>query len=542
MDIPYPQLGAHGLKSDLAANTLPKGAWTSGLNVRVRDGRVRRTNGHLSVLGTPQVAPYAISAEQDANGIWHWVYAGLAEVWAVVSGTHTELTRVSGDYTASANTRWNMSRIGRVPIYNNGVDVPQYWSTVSVAQPLQDLANWPATVRAQVIRPYKSFLIALNITDSGDTNPHELRWSHPAAPGTVPSSWDYTDPTKDAGRVDIGDGSTGGLIDCLPLRGENILYKDNSVHTARFVGGQNIFAFDILFNDVSILGQDCVVPIPGPQGALHFVLGRHDIVIHDGVTSPVSVLEGRIRKWFNSNINREYSRRSFCLLDVLNREAWACFPVGSSQWPNYAIMWSWDTGACMLRELPQLSARSAGLLQVAADSDWDSDSSSWDTDATPWDISPFWDAVSGTWDEQSSPWNLYGAPTNVPRVVAASPDNEKLYVLEYGETADGAAFTSYVERVGLALSDAPEDELPYRKLCTRMWAVGAGQVTVTFGAYAVGSAATTWKPGVAFDFATDSHLPVEVAGRFLSIRMGTIGSQAWSWDNCSFDVSVIGQF
>ena len=150
--------------------------------------------------------------------------------------------------------------------------------------------------------------------------------------------------------------------------------------------------------------------------------------------------------------------------------------------------------------------------------------------------------MSGTWDEQSSSWNNYGAPTNVPRIVAASPDNEKLYVLEYGETADGAEFTSYIERVGLALSDTPEDELPYRKLCTRMWAVGVGQVTVTFGAYAVGSAATTWKAGVAFDFAVDNHLPVEVAGRFLSVRIGTIGSQAWSWDSCSFDVSVIGQF
>lgn len=542
MDISYPDLGSQGIRSDLAANILPKGAWTSGLNTRVRDGGVQRTQGYLSVLGTPQVPPYAVAAEQDTNGIWHWVYLGLAESWTVVSGTHTEITRASGDYTGSANARWNTCRLGRVPIYNNGVDVPQYWSTVSIAQPLQDLANWPATVRAQVIRPYKAYLVALNITDSGSTNPHELRWSHPAAPGTVPSSWDYTDPTKDAGQVDIGDGSTGGLVDCLPLRGENILYKDNSVHTMRFVGGQGIFAFDTIFEGVSCLGQDCVVPVPGPQGALHFVLGRHDIVIHDAATSPVSVLQARLWKWFNQNLNREYAQRSFCLLDVLNREAWACIPTGSSEWPDMAITWSWDTGACMLRELPLLAGRSAGLLQVSADGDWDSDSGTWDSDATPWDISPYWDAVAGTWDEQTSSWNLYGAPSTVPRVVGPSPDNTKLYVLDYGETADGAAYTSYIERIAIPLSDNPADELPYRKLCTRMWPYGTGQVTVTFGGYVASEGVPAWKAGVTLDFSAQRHLPVEVAGAFIAIRMGTTGTQPWSWANFALDATAIGQF
>lgn len=542
MEIVYPTLGLEGIRSDLAAGMLPKGAWTGALNVRVRDGQVQRTQGYLSVLGTPQVTPYAVAAEQDTNGIWHWVYLGAADVWAVVSGAHTKITRASGIYTGSANVRWNTCRLGRVPIYNNGVDVPQYWATVSSAQPLQDLVNWPATVRAQVIRPYKAYLVALHITDSGDTNQNELRWSHPAAPGTVPVSWDYTDPTKSAGRVDIGDGSTGGLVDCLPLRGENILYKDDSVHSMRLVGGQNIFAFDTLFEGVSCLGRDCVVPVPGPQGALHFVLGRHDIIIHDAVTSPVSVLERRLREWYTQSLNRSYAHRSFCLLDVLNREAWACIPTGTSEWPDMAITWSWDTGACMLRELPALAARSSGLLQVAADGDWDADAGTWDSDATPWDVSPFWNATTGTWDEQISTWNLYGAPTTIPRVVAASPDNNKLYVLDYGETADGAAFTSYVERLALPLTDTPAESLPYRALCSRLWAFGTGQITVTVGGYRSSDGVPTWKPGVVLDFSQERQVPVEVAGAHLSLRMGTTGTQPWSCANLTLEVSVLGQF
>lgn len=542
MDVPYFDLGSQGIRSDLPNNVLPPGAWTGGLNTRVRDGQVLRTNGYLAVFGVPQTTPYALTAERDSNGIWHWVYFGATDVWEIANAQHAEITRASGPYTGSSNTPWNTCRIGRVPVYNNGVDVPQYWSTISSTQLLQDLPGWPAAVRAKVVRPFKQFLLALNVTDDGISNPHELRWSHPAAPGTIPTSWDYTDPTLDAGRVDIGGGGVQGLVDCLPLRGENILYKETSVHTMRFVGGQNVFAFDLLFDDVFCLGQDCVVPVPGPQGARHFVLGRYDIVLHDGVTTPQSVLESRVRKWFVNNLNPEWQQRSFCMLDPVNREAWACIPTGSSEWPNKAITWNWDTNACMIRDLPLISARSSGLLQVSGEGTWDDDPASWDVDGTVWDTSPYWDSVTGTWDEQNTSWNLYGAPETVPRVVAPSPANNKLYVLDFGPSFDGSPFYSYVERLAMPLSNNPASELPYVMLCQRLWLYGTGEVVVTVGAYETGDGAPVWKPGQEFDFSTSAQLPAEQGGRHLAFRMSSAGVRSWSLANMTLEVAELGKF
>jgi hypothetical protein len=111
-----------------------------------------------------------------------------------------------------------------------------------------------------VIRAFGPFLVAINLTISGTQFPHRLRWSHPAAPGSLPTSWDVTDPTVDAGEIDFPDVQSGLLTDILPLGPTMFVYKDSSVWKMRFTGGQQIFDFgqSAWLNTAGLLGPICI--------------------------------------------------------------------------------------------------------------------------------------------------------------------------------------------------------------------------------------------------------------------------------------------
>ena len=216
--------GKIGVIRDLSDHELPINAWTDCKNIRFLDGMAEQFLGHGEVYATPPVTPYhilpcVIGTER------YWLYAGSQKIYAVnVAGgvvTHTNITRqtagVDVNYTGALNA-WTSTLLGGVPILNAGnvTDPPQSWD-LNVANNCAALANWPANTYCKALRSYKNFLIALNITKTATNYPFMVKWSHPAVPGAVPSSWDETDPTKDAGEFDLAEGYDP-IVDGLQLR------------------------------------------------------------------------------------------------------------------------------------------------------------------------------------------------------------------------------------------------------------------------------------------------------------------------------------
>ena len=159
--------------------------------------------GHSPVFDLPSVAPYWAMAVPIQSEVF-WLYMGLAKGYTVQqSGTHSDITRAAGDYTGAATDKWNGGVLGGIPVITNGVDAPQSWSPVSASQQLIDLPNWPANTSCRIIRPFKNFLVAFNITLSSTVSPYKIKWSNPADPGSVPSSWDHPDATKDPVYRDV---------------------------------------------------------------------------------------------------------------------------------------------------------------------------------------------------------------------------------------------------------------------------------------------------------------------------------------------------
>jgi len=118
------------------------------------------------------------------------------------NGNDTSPERVPGNYSATAAGGWNGGVLGGIAILNNGVDAPQFMGTANDAK-MAALTNWDRTKTCAVMRPFKRFLVALDTTESATRYPFRVRWSHPAEGGTVPTSWNDADATKDASYVDL---------------------------------------------------------------------------------------------------------------------------------------------------------------------------------------------------------------------------------------------------------------------------------------------------------------------------------------------------
>jgi hypothetical protein len=235
-----------------------------------------------------------------------------------------------------------------VGIFNNVIDIPQHWSSFTAATKLVDLANWPAGYRCNALRPFKNFLFALSPIESGIAKPYRVRWSHPAAPGTIPTSWDISDPTKDAREVDLAT-TPGHVIDGLELGDLFCVYKGDSVHAFQYIGPPFFFRNDQIISGRGILWRDCVQKFP--RG--HFVAGVDDLYIHTGgQNSDESVVEAKLKKWIFTQLNASNYFNCYTMKYEQKNEIWFCFPESGATYATLAVVWNYLTGGIGVRQLP----------------------------------------------------------------------------------------------------------------------------------------------------------------------------------------------
>ena len=186
--VSFGNLGQAGLLTDLAANELPLEGWTDASNVRFTGLGVEKVGGSQDIYGTQTVEPlYALPILVAGN--YTWAYAGTTKLYTLDGTTQYNITRqtaaVDVDYAATNAAKWSGGNFNGIGIFNNGVDVPQSWIPTGLATKATDLANWTSGLLCQTLRPFKNFLVAMNLTVSGTSYPTSIRWSHPADPAAV---------------------------------------------------------------------------------------------------------------------------------------------------------------------------------------------------------------------------------------------------------------------------------------------------------------------------------------------------------------------
>lgn len=528
-------LAAFGQINDVPAYQLPPEAWTLVENMRYEKDGVSVLSGWTQIYGTPGVAPHFALPVKTPSQTW-WLYTSLTKAYVFDGVSHTNITRqtagVDVNYGANDTKDWNGTVFGGIPILNNGVDVPQYWASYSTATKLAALPNWPSTQRAKIIRNFGSYLVAFNITDTGVIYPHLVGWSSPADPGSVPATWDYTDPTNEAGRNPLPDVNSGEIKEAKMLQNTMFIYKERSIWKMTFIGGQFIFDFDVFLEEIGILGPRCVCS--DEKGLRHVVVTQDDIIAHNG-NSVESILTDRQRRnLFESLINRETADTSFIFLNRLKDEIWFCFPEQGQAQPTRALIWNYKKGKGAISYASGITFRNAvvGDIEGATGELWSAGTDSWDTDTGPW--SQFFRG----------------------RVVTCSPVNTKFYQLDSGTTRDGLSFAPTAQRVDLGIigrsrSGAPINDWRKLKMVDTIAPKGTGaafRIRVGFRD-AVGENSTLqWQDYAAFDPNVDTGINVITnenitgCGRAVAVEFSADNSAAWRIDGYSMDVTIVGEY
>lgn len=519
MDVDIGDVASFGVIRDEQSYRLPPEAWTLGENVRFRDGGVQRGAAWESTFGTPPIAPsFAMSVKTPSQTFWPYVSLTKAYVWDGV--THTEITRASGDYTTNASQDWNGALLGGIALFNNGIDVPQYWATPNTATPLADLLNWPSTLRAKIMRSFGPYLVALNLIDDGDSFPHAVQWSHPADPGSVPVSWDITDPTRDAGRSELSDVDTGTILDAYMLRGNLYIYKESATHRMRFIGGRFVFAFDSFLETAGLLAPRCATLLG--DGQRHFIVTQDDILVHNGNTAE-SIGEGRFKRYIFNEIDTVNYVKSFAFTNASFSEIWFCYCETGSSEPNRALVWNYKENTFSESDI---SFRSASTGNIEEE----------DTET--------WDSGTDVWNDNTGPWSELLRR----KVVLCDAANTKFYRLDSGLTRDGNHFTSTLQRSTLGVVGRDRngkwiEDFNLRKFVTRIWPrVTGGPVNIRLGVQETIDSSISWGSPKSFNPLTQRYVDFEIVGEALSVEFSTTDDVEWQVNGYKLEVKNGGKF
>jgi hypothetical protein len=367
--------GRPGFIKDTAEYDVTPEAWDEVRNVRFTPQGAEVFGGESLVMSEAPIVPHWLKVFPPVETPI-WVYGNETKMYAF-DGDHTEITRTSGgDYAGDATQRWQGEVFNGVGVFNNTRDIPQYWPNFSSGTRLQNLPNWPSAVRARFLRPFKYFLIAGYITDTGVEYPYRIRWSHSADPGSIPDSWALNDPTKDSGEFDLAS-TSDYVVDGLELGDGFIVYKQKRAHYLYLSGDEQIFKEIPIIQGRGLLWRDCVQSFPGG----HFVAGIDDLYVHTGQRgSDTSLVEARLRNWIFNQIDASNYFNCFTVDYSRRNEYWFCFPEAGEVYPTLAVVWNRITNGIGIRELRKNPFIYSGPVQnIADDNIWGDDEAVFET-------------------------------------------------------------------------------------------------------------------------------------------------------------------
>ncbi len=518
VDLSIDDIARFGIVRDVDDFAIPPEAWTTANNMRAIDEGMERLGGKTQVFGTPTVAPHFLLPVQSPSAVF-WIYTSLTKAYVYDGSSHTDITRAAGNYTASATKDWNGVLFGGIPILNNGADAVQFWSTLSVGTKLAALTNWPVGATCRTIRALGPYLMAFDVTLAGTRYAHMVLWSHPADPGSIPSSWDTTDATKDAGQYDLPDVLAGIIKDAMPLRGRMYAYKEGSTWRITPIASGFIFDFDTLYETSGILTSRCVALVP--DGSRHFVATQDDIILHDGASDPQSILSKRARRYLFNQIDTANFANSFVFAHPSKQEVWFCYPTSGNTNPDRALIWNAKSGGVTEGDVNFRNA-AVGNIQGAADQ--------------------IWSAASDTWAAYVGPWAQYVRR----QTLVANTDSTKILELDVGATNDGAAITGTLQRTALALVGRKRNgewivDFHKRKQVNRIRPkLTGGPVNVRVGFQELIDGPITWSDSQSFDPTTD--LWVDVAGSGQAIAVEFQAATSFRLSGYVVELEVIGEY
>lgn len=414
----------------------------------------------------------------------------------------------ASNFTGAIDDRWSGGSIGGILVVSNGVDSPCYWDG-DASTKLREIPGWNSAWTCKVIKPFKNYLIALDVTKSGSRKGSMVKWSAASVSGALPISWDENDVTKDAGESTLSE-TPDNLVDALPLGDALIIYKERSCYAMRYIGTPFVFQFTRIPGDYGMLYRGCAVDTP----VGHVVMTAGDIVVNTGQVM-TSIADGAIRRYIFNNINTSNYKRAFVTSNPQRNEVLVCFPFGDSATCNKAAVWNWDTKKWGIRDLTNVTYGATGLIDNVYTGTWASDSETWELDATTWN------------ENEYSP--------NEARLLFSETSRISAFDVSAGD--DGATnLTGYLERTGMTFDD-PATVKMIRAVYPRIEAPSGTQVTVEIGGSMFPNVPPTWVTCSTYTVGQSIKADGFAVGKFLAIRI----TASRPWRMRSFDLDIVPQ-
>jgi len=472
--------------------------WNVVQNMRFNDLACQKFGGEVLGDATTAQAYHLQFNGNHTTPLWYYMADGA--VYKTQFDTDTLL--LTG--IPSAGTDWDSTLFNNIPVFNNTVDPP--WTTIDEVN-LTPLPAFPANTICEAIRPYGSYLIALNTTDTGTKQENRLIWSDASDAGALPDSWDINDPTTLAGDAYLTS-AKGEIIDGLTLRDMFVVYKTHSMYLMRQVPGQTVMKIDKVQVNTGLLAKNCVQEFKG----MHFVVSDADVVLFDGQTVK-SIADKRVRTEIFGNIDVDNYANTYVTRYDRQDEMWICFPTFGESVPNRAAIWNWKDDTWTFRDLDQSYHISSGLANFA--------------------VSPAWEDAIGNWEDYVGEWNPIANNPTTDTLVTAS--TLRLGIIDEGYDSYDVPMVSTLEKHSMDLdSDAVK---LVDSIIPQITAEAGTVVYIRVGSQMLPDEHITWHDEQEYTVGTSRETFHLVKGRYISVRFRTSGLGV-NWKLHSFRIRI----
>ena len=441
--------------------------------------------------------------------------------------TELDGTITSGDTTITVDSTTDFPTAGTITIGSEEIPYTGKTSTTFTgcsrggsAVGHSDGAPVFITTFCRSMRSFRSFLVALNIKQSGVSFPRVVKWSTEAAIQTTPSSWNETTSTVDAGEYELAD-TKGDILDGMQLRDAFMIYNEDATYSMTYVGTPFIFSFRQLSPTIGAIATNCVAEFDGG----HAIFGKGNFYVNDGQRLK-PILPQRLRDYVFTSIDGAQIAKCFVAADYGRTEILFCFTADGapSVEPNKAVVWNYITNTFTIKDIPDVAHMGYGNVgDPVLPSTWASATSSWGTITGPWTMS-------------------YALQDKV--LLFADPVNTKLYRDRSGNKKGTALMTSYVERTGLSLNaQGQPDHTGVKRISAiypKMSINGANSIYVYLGTSMSTEAPYIWKEPVLFNPDTQSKVSVRGTGKFYAVKFESTSDMDWELDGYALDIDNAG--
>ncbi len=507
-------VGSVGVISDMADFLLPDEAWTSIQNMRP-NGSVMETLEPDAVNTLAQSsAPTALIPVRSAAK--DFIFTGSVQHAHIIEDETTahNITRSGGFGSGTDEDVWT-GGYGTVPVFNlSGFDYnPQVWD-LNTSNPLVDIANWPANYKCNVIRPYREFMLAADIEDSGAHYPELLHWSDAAAPGSQPSSWDDTDSTKRSRRVDLADGA-GRIVDILTIGKSAFVYKRASLWSVRFRGGTSVMQVDPVSQEIGL--HDANHAVQFKRGQV-FTVGQNGVLVHDTAGNSTPVLHNRMQRWLDSKIDPVNFKHGFVFTHPSYKQVFYCFPTIDGSLKSYvALVWNYQDNTLFVRDIHEDTTIGYSGTRAMGVFNW-----------TSANFDPTYAELTESIDSMNFPIGEAAAFPYKKSIVSWASD--RLHIGRSGLTE--FARETRLERTGLTLGEHPG--IDKHVTVVEVHAVGGPHLRVacTIGWQDKLGGPVVWDQTMAITLGVDNNMTFKTHGKICCIRFVSTGS----WTLSGYDI------